>query len=102
MCTYFSVSNPQQQCTTIPVQGVVVKVCVNFENVKVDNTGLSGCMKLVISAMGQSFTIDFGCFKTGSEEQENDFGNLLLNLIKKQKREMFENLFRNYLKTKLN
>nr|XP_022340081.1 uncharacterized protein LOC111134876 isoform X2 [Crassostrea virginica] len=62
MTTEVTAQQPQK-CQDVIVQGYHAKVCVEIENLQVEETQSSGCLTVSVTVMGHSQTMKMGCFK---------------------------------------
>ncbi|XP_061196586.1 uncharacterized protein LOC133204860 [Saccostrea echinata] len=54
--------NPRPLCVNIPLLKHLVNVCIELADIKMDTTGLQGCVNLVASAIVEK-KFQIGCFK---------------------------------------
>ncbi|XP_071130776.1 uncharacterized protein [Mytilus edulis] len=66
--------NPSPVCVEIPLHGMQIKVCIEFTNLKVSTTGMSGCLDLS-AKMTREYKFQLGCFKI--PPSDHPLGDLL-------------------------
>ncbi|XP_052071334.1 uncharacterized protein LOC127709712 [Mytilus californianus] len=54
--------NPSPVCINIPLHGMEVKACIEFTNLKVSSSGMSGCLDLS-AKIKREYKFQLGCFK---------------------------------------
>ncbi|XP_062606152.1 uncharacterized protein LOC134267957 [Saccostrea cucullata] len=54
--------NPRPLCASLPLMKHMVSICIELSDIKMDATGLKGCVNLVATAI-QEHKFQIGCFK---------------------------------------
>ncbi|XP_061196587.1 uncharacterized protein LOC133204861 [Saccostrea echinata] len=54
--------HPRPLCVSVPLMKHLVSICIELSDIKMDSTGLKGCVNLVATAI-QEHKFQIGCFK---------------------------------------